>query len=141
MDETQYKLYSCLLQNGFAAADAQSHPIIKDYRIDSLLYDMTPCVIVIWSDEYHALYKFINGFLCFIQFYPDGEWGFLIASPASEQSPSKLYCGDNLQRIVDTLYDLSLKAGLDTLYLREIEERFLFHQLFLRSNKPECSLH
>ena len=118
MNDRQRRLHICLCENGFVPADAENHSIIKRYNADNRLYEMTACSIVAWSDEYHTLYKIIDGFLCIANFYPDGECAFLIARPQDAQSCT-------MQRIIDRLYTVSRRAGLDILCIREIEERFL----------------
>lgn len=112
----QREIQRHLVKEGFMPVDANTHPIIKNFNADNLLYEMTACLTVIWSDEYHSLYKIIEGILCIANFYPNGDFSFLINRPVS---------GHNLQHIVDTLYNLSRESGLNALYVREIEERFL----------------
>jgi len=119
MKDINRKLYELFLNNNFLPADSKSHSIIKNFNADNHLYEMTACLIVTWSDEYNTLYKIINGFFCFVQFYPNGSFAFLI------NRPFLLNDNNELQQVVDTLFDSSLKIGIDTIYIKEVEERFL----------------
>lgn len=113
----------CLFENGFVPINNESYSAIKRFNADNLLYETTECLIITWSDEYQTLYRIIDGILCIANFYPDGEFSFIINFPCAVTAQSGR--GSNLQHVLDTLYDISIKAGLDTLSIREMEERFL----------------
>ena len=121
----------CLLDNNFVPVNAESHIVIKNFNADNLLYEMTACLIVTWSDQYQSLYKIIDGFLCIANFYPNGEFAFLIARPSAAQC-----C--NIQYVIDKLYIISANAGLNALYIREIEERFLEGFRQIKGYRMEC---
>jgi len=112
----QQKVHTCLLENGFVPVDTESHATLKDFNGANRLYEMTACLTVIWADELSTLYKIIDGFLCIANFYSDGKFSFSVDRPAAPH---------DLKHIVDILYCLSLKAGLETLPIWLIEERFL----------------
>ena len=116
MNATQQRIHTYLLETGFVPADKESHATIWNFNADNLLYEMTACLTVTWSGEQSILYKIIDNFLCVANFHPDGEFSFFVNRPAARH---------NLQLIVDTLYDISLKAGLKALPIWDIEERFL----------------
>jgi len=116
MNNIQEKARTYLLGSGFAHADKESHAVIRNFNADNLFYEMTACSTVTWSDELSTLYKIIDGFLCNVDFYLDGEISFSIRRPSAPH---------NLQHIVDTLYDISLKAGLGKLPVWAVEERFI----------------
>jgi len=120
MNEEHLKIHTYLLSTGFIPADARNHAAIYNFNADNLLYEKTACLFVTWSDEYNTLYRVIGGFLCTANFYPDGEFAFLVTHPAAQSVTS-----DDLLYVVDTLYDISVAAGFKTLYIREIEERFM----------------
>jgi hypothetical protein len=110
----QKNILDCLKENHFLPAGRESHAIIKNFDSDNLLYELTPCLIVTWSGELEILYKIMDGFLCIANFYPDGDFSYYIIRPSSRH---------NLQHIVDTLYGLTHKAGLNSLPVWNIEER------------------
>jgi len=116
MNNVQEKAYACLLGCGFAPANKESHAVIRNFNADNLFCEMTACSTVTWSDALNTLYKIIAGSLCNVDFYPDGEISFSIRRPSAPH---------DLQHIVDTLYDISLKAGLENLPVWTVEERFL----------------
>jgi hypothetical protein len=116
INATQRKIQRCLVEKGFLPVNAKSYPIIKNFDTDNKLYEMTACLIIVWSDEYHSLYRIIDESLCIANFYPNGDFSFLIYRPTAR---------NNLQRLIDILYDLSIESGLNALYVREIEERYI----------------
>ena len=120
--ETHIKLHTYLLENGFAAADTNSHEMIRNFNADNLLYEMTACLTVTWYDELNTLYKIIDGFLCIANFYQDGDFSFFIVHSACADKKCEK---NNLQQIINTLYDISIRAGLNSLPVWGIEERFL----------------
>lgn len=119
----QRKVHTYLLENGFINVDKDSHAIIRNFNADNLLYEMTACLTVTWSGEQSTLYKIIDGFLCVANFYPSGDFSYFINRPAAAH---------DLQHIVDTLYNITLKAGLNALPVWDIEERFLDDYLCLK---------
>jgi hypothetical protein len=116
MNLTQGKLHKYLLENGFVTAGIENYTVVKNFNADNQLNELTVCSIVTWSGELNTLYKIINGFLCIANFYAAGEISFSVIRSTA---------GDCLQNVVDTLYDLSINAGLDNLPVWFIEERFL----------------
>ena len=128
MKAKQEKIYNCLYNKGFLPADKESHEIIKNFNSNNLLYELTPCLIVTWSIELNILYRIIDGFLCIANFYPDESFSFYIIRPKEKH---------NLQHIVDILYSISLEAGLDTLTIWNIEERFLNDYIKLGGYRTE----
>jgi len=116
MNNVQEKAHTYLIGCGFVPADKESHAVIRNFNADNLLYEMTACLTVTWSDEFNTLYKIIDGFLCNVNFYSDGEISFSIRLPPAP---------NNLQHIIDTLYGMSQKAGLEKLLVWAVEERFL----------------
>ena len=129
MNAVQQKVHAYLLGTGFVPADKESHAVIKNFNADNLLYEMTACLTVTWSGEQSILYKIIDNFLCIANFHPDGEFSFFLNRPAATH---------DLQHIVDTLYDISLKAGLKALPVWDIEERFLEDYRRLKGYVMKC---
>jgi hypothetical protein len=116
MNEIQQRSYRYFLDNGFIPVKAESHRAIREFNADNRLYEMTASLTVTWSGEFNTLYRIVDGFLCTLSFYRDGEISFCIHRPRQAH---------DLKHIVDTLYGLSLKAGLNALVLWAVEERFL----------------
>ena len=116
LNAAQRRVYTYLLETGFVSAGKESHAIIRDFNADNLLYEMTACLTVTWSGEQNSLYKIINGFLCVANFFPDEIFSFFVNRPVSKH---------DLQPVVDVLYDISVKAGLEVLTIWDVEERFL----------------
>jgi len=130
MNNVQKRAHTYFLGCGFVPADKESHAAIKEFNADNLLYEMTACITVTWSDVENTLYKIIDGFLCTVHFYQDGEISFFIRRQAGVH---------NLQHIIDTLYDISQKAGLEKLPVWAIEERFLDDYRDLKGYNVEIS--
>ena len=116
MNAKQKNIHNCLFNKGFLPANKESHTDIRNFNADNMLFEMTACLIVTWSSELTVLYKHLNGFLCIANFYTDGDFSFYVIRPIEEH---------DLQSIVDTLYEISLEAGLEVLPIWNIEERFL----------------
>jgi len=116
MTYRQHTIHAHLLKNGFVPVDIESHETIRNFKGTNRLYEMTACLTVIWADELSTLYKIVDGFLCLANFYSDEKFAFSVDRPAASH---------DLRHIVDALYDISIKAGLDILPIECIEERFL----------------
>jgi hypothetical protein len=119
MTERQNKAYAYFLQEQFLPVDRESYAIFKQFdNGNMLIHETTATVSVIWSFAFNALYKIIRGNLCSVWFYQDGA--IYIILQRSWETPE---C--SLQEIVDTLYGLSFGAGLQSLRIWAVEERFL----------------
>jgi len=127
----QQKVHTCLLESGFVPVDTESHAALRNFRGANRLYEMTPCLTVVWSGELNTLYKIADGFLCLANFYHDERFSFSVDRPAAPH---------DLQHIVDALHGISIKAGLGVLPIECVEERFLddYRHLSGYCIKVEC---
>ncbi|GHV25303.1 hypothetical protein AGMMS4952_02730 [Spirochaetia bacterium] len=116
MTEKQKSVHTALCQRGFLPAGAENYQKFKDFQADNLLYEMSVSLTVTWSGIFNTLYRIIDGFFCTVCFYRDGEISFCVRRPKAPH---------DLRHIVDTLYNLSAEAGLSSLLIWAVEERFL----------------
>jgi len=116
MTYRQQKIHACLLANGFMPVDTGSHAALRNFKGANRLYEMTACLTVIWAKELSTLYAILDGFLCIAYFYADEKFSFAVDRPAAPH---------DVRHIVDVLYALAVKAGLDALSIECVEECFL----------------
>jgi hypothetical protein len=133
--EERYKpIHDFFRQQGFLPVDAESFQVFKQYERHSALAEMSAVMITTWTSDFHGLYKIMGGYLCSVYFHHTRSVYFVIYPPVEEAA-----CP--LERIVDTLYDLTNKAGYPLFQLRFIDEPFLRELRTLKgySIKTECS--
>jgi hypothetical protein len=109
--------YDILKQRGFLSVEKKSYPLFKSYEDGNVLQEKSAAIITAWAGANNGIYKIIHGYLCHLYFYEKLPVYFVIHSP---QTPDY-----SLQQIVDSLYNLSMEAGLPFLQIRYIEDRFL----------------
>ncbi|MDR2094221.1 MAG: phosphatidylglycerol lysyltransferase domain-containing protein [Treponema sp.] len=80
---------------------------------------MSAALISTWSFYYNGLCRTIDDFLVIVYFCDVLPVYFTVHRPSGGEPKG------NLQRLVNTLYDLSRRGGLPFLQIRCIEERFL----------------
>jgi hypothetical protein len=119
MTEQQHKAHTYFKEQGFLPVTVETYPVLKAYEGESVLGEMTATMATVWAGSYNELYKIIQGYLCTVLFFEEGSVFFEIFRSQSRAVPY------SLQEIVDTLYDLSVEAGLPFLQIYAIEERFL----------------
>jgi hypothetical protein len=104
---------------GFLPADKNAFPVLINYQGGTSAAEMSAVLITAWSFYYKGLYKVMDDFLAVVYFSDNMPVYFTLHRPSPGGPP-----GD-LRRMVNTLYDLSRRAGLPFLQIRRIEERFL----------------
>ena len=129
INSKQQTAHQYLLHKGFKPADTENHETIKKFNADNMLYELTACLTVTWHEEMQTLYNIIDGFLCLANFYPDGTVSWFIVRPAGKKQ--------FLQHIVDALYIISIDAGLESLHIWGIEERFLGEYRHIKGYRME----
>jgi hypothetical protein len=107
-----------LLGRGFLPVGRESYPLFRDFKGDSLLSELSPAVSTFWTGSFHELYRFIGGALVTVFFFDGVEPYFEINRAKEGASPS-------LKELIDVLYDSALGAGLPSLRVYAVEERFL----------------
>jgi hypothetical protein len=123
MTERAVKLREFFLQHDFLPVGSEAYPVFQNYCGDNMLIDLSATLINTWGVALNSVYKNIDGFLSVVWFC-DGSpfhegvpFYFTVLRPAE--------AGHELKHIVDALYDLSTKAGLKSLAIESIEDRFL----------------
>jgi hypothetical protein len=91
--------------------------LFRDFRGGGLLSELTPAVSTFWAGSFHELYRFIGGALVTVFFFEGMEPYFEI-NRAREESFS-------LEGLIDLLYESARAAGLPSLRVYAVEERFL----------------
>jgi hypothetical protein len=119
MTEQHHKAHTYFKEQGFLPVTVETYPELKVYEGESVLAEMSATITTVWAVSYHELYKIIQGYLCTVWFFEGTPVFFEIRRPQSRAVPY------SLQEIVDTLYELSVEAGLPFLQIYAIEERFL----------------
>jgi hypothetical protein len=118
MDEQTAHAYRYFKRQGFLPLNKESFPLYKRFEGDSRLQDMTATILTAWSFAYAIHYKIIHGHLCSVYSFKDASVFFTVHRPPDTEP-------GGLQRVIDTLYDTVLEAGLPFLQISAIEERFL----------------
>jgi hypothetical protein len=106
-----------LLRQGFLPVGPESYPLFRDFKGTGLLSELTPAVSTFWTSSFYELYQFIDGALVTVFFFDGLEPYFEINRPGEGASP--------LRGLIDTLYGFALDAGLPSLRVYAVEERFL----------------
>jgi hypothetical protein len=115
--EGQNRAFEYLLKEGFSPVNGEAYPLFKSYDQGNSLLEISAVTSITWAFEFNAVYKVIEGYLCSVWFYPEGTVYFCLQSAGGNGIPR--------QSIIDTLYGLSLGAGLPFLRIAVIEERAL----------------
>jgi hypothetical protein len=105
-------------KEGFLPVDKNTFSLLMDYRRNIVISEMSPALILAWSFRYKELYKMMNGILAIVYF--GGNLPVYFTLHRHSETPDNV-----LRQTVDTLYDLSRKAGLPFLQIWCIEERHL----------------
>lgn len=123
MTEAAAKLREFFVQNDFLPIGREAYPVFQNYSANNMLIDLSAILVNTWGVAANSVYKNIDGYLCVVWFC-DGSpfheglpFYFTVLRPAQESH--------NLKHIIDILYDLSIKAGVNSLPIESIEERFL----------------
>jgi hypothetical protein len=118
MTEQETRAFEFFRQQDFLPTDKDAYPVLNDYAHYSRLQEMSATLIITWSLAYNGLYKIIYGYLCIVYFQKGKSVSFTVHRPLSPPEHS-------LKQIVDILYGLSREAGLPSLCIKCVEERFL----------------
>jgi hypothetical protein len=111
-------VYAFFLREGFLPAGKDMLPPLRRCRPATVIAEMSATLILSWDFKYNALYKVLHGVLALVYF--DEKLPVYCTLHRPPETPA-----DALRRIINTLYDLSRKAGLPFLQVRCVEERFL----------------
>lgn len=113
-----------LLRQGFLPVGRETYPLFRDFKGGGLLSELSPAVSTFWAGSFHELYRFIGGALVTVFFFDGAEPYFEINRP--KEAPA---AGSNpalpLRELIDALYGIALDAGLPSLRVYAVEERFL----------------
>jgi hypothetical protein len=120
MTEQQQKAHDFFRGQDFLPVERQSFPLFKRYEGDARLMDMTATLSVSWASASGALYRELEGYLCSVWFFADGNIYFCLQKP-----PAAGNAACSLAELIEQLHDLSRKAELPALTVNYIEERFL----------------
>jgi hypothetical protein len=118
-----------LLRQGFLPVGRETYPLFRDFKGSSLLSELSPAVSTFWTGSFHELYRFIGGDLVTVFFFNGMDPYFEInrsrkdPSPAAGSDPAAPLF--SLKDLVDVLYGIALGAGLPSLRVYAVEERFL----------------
>jgi hypothetical protein len=118
-----------LLQQGFLPVGRETYPLFRDFRGGGILSELSPAVSVFWTESFHELYRFMGGALVTVFFFKGAEPYFEINRPGEDAFPA---AGKDpalpllsLKELIDALYGIALGAGLPSLRVYAVEERFL----------------
>jgi hypothetical protein len=126
MLEHQKKAYAYFQKEGFLPVGKESYSLFKKYDHDDVrLHETSATVSTIWAFAYNAIYKVVGGYLCSVWFYRGGEVYVIVQHPRETRDFS-------LQDVVDTLYGFAAGAGLPSLHIWAVEERFLAEYLAVK---------
>lgn len=117
LNEAQIRTYTFLVDKGFSLIEPADYLVLHEYHTDNKLHELSMTTCCIWAFAYKAVYKMIQSYLISVWFYRDGEVFFYIHRPYSTEY--------DVHKIIDELYQLAFDAGLDSLKLWPVEERFL----------------
>jgi hypothetical protein len=123
LNERDHAVRDKLLRQGFLPVGPESYPLFRDFKGTSLLSELTPAVSTFWTNSFYQLYRFINGALVTVFFFDGLEPYFEINRSGNDASDPA--AASSLKALVDTLYGLALGAGLPSLRVYAVEERFL----------------
>jgi hypothetical protein len=107
------------LQKGFLPVTKESISLFRRYDDpESMAMENTAVIITVWGGPLGVLYKVIGGFLCFLAAVEGVPVHFEIRPPAGKARRS-------LEQCIAILYGLAGEAGLPSLCIAAVEERFL----------------
>ncbi|MDR2602231.1 MAG: hypothetical protein LBC53_07250 [Spirochaetaceae bacterium] len=115
MNETQKQVYLFLKQNGFTPVDVSTYSLLCEYEDDTHIYDRTATLTSTWAFAVNALYRIINGYLCYAEF----SWETVNMEIRYSQNIKNCL----LKETIDVLYGLAKEAGLETLRIWNVEYR------------------
>jgi hypothetical protein len=118
MDDQTAHAYRRFKRQGFLPFTIEQFPLYKRFEGDSRINDLSATILCAWSFAYNIHYKIIHGCLCSVYSFGDEPVFFTVHKPPDVES-------GHLQRVIDILYALALDAGLPSLRVAAIEERFL----------------
>jgi hypothetical protein len=114
LNERDCEIRDRLLRQGFLPVGRETYPLFRDFKGSSILSELSPAVSTFWAGSFHELYRFIGGALV-TAFFFDGMEPYFEINRAGEAS----------RELIDTLYGIALEAGLPSLRVYAVEERFL----------------
>jgi hypothetical protein len=118
MTEQARRAYRIFKEKGFLPIEGEQYPLFKSYEADTMLQEKSAVIITSWAQANSGIFKIIHGYLCHVYFYDELPVYFVVHGP--QEAPEH-----TLGELVDTLYSLSMEAGLPFLQIRYIEDRFL----------------
>jgi hypothetical protein len=129
LNEGDREVRDRLLRRGFLPVGRETYPLFRDFKGGSLLSELSPAVSTFWTGSFHELYRFIGGALVTVFFFNGMEPYFEINRAREDLSPAPggnpAVSPSSLKDLVDALYDIALGAGLPSLRVYAVEERFL----------------
>jgi hypothetical protein len=125
LNERDREIRDRLLGQGFLPVGRETYPLFRDFKGSGILSELSPAVSTFWAGSFHELYRFIGGALVTVFFFDGMEPYFEInrdgEASAGGNSAPPLPPGE----LIDTLYGIALGAGLPSLRVYAVEERFL----------------
>jgi hypothetical protein len=128
LNERDRKVREKLLRQEFLPVGRETYPLFRDFKGSGLLSEFSPAVSTFWAGSFHELYRFIGGALVTVFFFNGMEPYFEI----NRLKEVSLAAGGNsavpffsLRELIDVLYGIALDAGLPSLRVYAVEERFL----------------
>jgi hypothetical protein len=116
------------LDHGFLPVTSENYALFSRYENGNMLQEKSAVIACTWFPSSRALYTILDDWLCCVFFF-DARAPYFV-----------LYRGDSsvpLQRIIDSLYALSRKSGLNDFRVECIEKRFLEDHLFVDGYEKE----
>jgi hypothetical protein len=118
------------LNNGFLPVGTESYSIFSGYEDGNTLQEKSAVIICSWASSSMALYAVLDGWLCCIFFFDIRTPYFVLHRGSGSVS---------LRQIIDRLYGLSQKSGLEDFRIECIEKKSLKDYLHVDGYEKKVS--